>query len=476
MEPHRGHPPLPAFEQAALNEWLGSRNSSRGLPGQQLHGLNYPSVPGLTAQAGQCGLGSGYLGLDPTVGVCAPLPYQPYAPYDTSAAERQLADLFPNHLDLLSVPGIPQIDPYNAAFQEDPLFGPSVEDGQEGEEKPRSKMQEKNRRAQRRFRERQKTKFTELTGKVEELEGRLGELLSEKARLEDRTTILEHTLEMRRATSGEIDELLARRLGSVELNESGTSTANPVGNAPSQTALSAAGLGDDLAEGSVRFFHDELRLSLPFNGEHTLSIEDLKKTSPRDIICIYEQYVEELRKCLQMEAAHQPLTPAALRVVKLANEISTLLLRAWALNPVAMRQMHAHLNAEEQTPDSRNEHRRIAACLRLTEEQRTKLVAVTARFQHQRSMLVSQRQGIYQRLQRSSERSTVTEEAIEEFLKAHDAMKLLKINLCQEHWESLSYGSTATQLLTPWQMATFLVESYPQWYDFLALADALGDT
>ncbi len=50
---------------------------------------------------------------------------------------------------------------------------------------------------------------------MEELEGRLGELLSEKARLEDRTTILEHTLEMRRATSGEIDELLARRLGAV---------------------------------------------------------------------------------------------------------------------------------------------------------------------------------------------------------------------------------------------------------------------
>lgn len=34
-----------------------------------------------------------------------------------------------------------------------------------------------------------------------------------------------------------------------------------------------------------------------------------------------QQYVEELRNCLQMEAAHQPLTPAALRVVKLANEI-----------------------------------------------------------------------------------------------------------------------------------------------------------
>lgn len=59
----------------------------------------------------------------------------------------------------------------------------------------------------------------------------------------------------------------------------------------------------------------------------------------------------------------------------------------------------------------------VQACLRLTEEQRAKLVAVTARFQHQRTMLVSQRQGIYQRLQRSAERGTVTEEAIEDFLK-----------------------------------------------------------
>ncbi len=150
MEPRRGHQSLPAFEQAAFNEWLGSRNTSRGtLPGHQLHGLNLSSVPGLTGQASEGPMGSGYLGLDPvlpSVGLGASLAYQPYTPFDNSATERQLADLFPNHLDMLNVPGLPQIDPYHAVFQEDPLFGPSVEEGQEGEEKPRSKMQEKNRR------------------------------------------------------------------------------------------------------------------------------------------------------------------------------------------------------------------------------------------------------------------------------------------------------------------------------------------
>ncbi len=34
-----------------------------------------------------------------------------------------------------------------------------------------------------------------------------------------------------------------------------------------------------------------------------------------------QQYVDELRCCLGLEAADQPLTPAAVRVVKLANEI-----------------------------------------------------------------------------------------------------------------------------------------------------------
>ena len=60
----------------------------------------------------------------------------------------------------------------------------------------------------------------------------------------------------------------------------------------------------------------------------------------------------------------------------------------------------------------------LQACLRLTDEQREKLVAVTARFQHQRSTLLAQRQGIYTRLQRPSERgTTVSDEAIDEFLK-----------------------------------------------------------
>ena len=51
--------------------------------------------------------------------------------------------------------------------------------------------------AQKRFRERQKTKFTELTSKVEQLEARLATALVEKAKSEDRAAILEKCLELR---------------------------------------------------------------------------------------------------------------------------------------------------------------------------------------------------------------------------------------------------------------------------------------
>jgi hypothetical protein len=39
------------------------------------------------------------------------------------------------------------------------------------------------------------------------------------------------------------------------------------------------------------------------------------------LLRLLQQYVEELRSCLAAEGADEALTPAALHVVKLANEI-----------------------------------------------------------------------------------------------------------------------------------------------------------
>jgi hypothetical protein len=145
MEPRRGQSHAPAFDQAAFGKWLSSRQGSRGgalqqQQQQQPAGLGHAGLPD------QLGLGSGYLGLDPGLppaAGCAPPPFQHYPHLETSATERQLSDLFSHQLDLLNLPALAHIDPYHAGFPDEPLFGPAME------EKPRSKMQEKNRRVRR---------------------------------------------------------------------------------------------------------------------------------------------------------------------------------------------------------------------------------------------------------------------------------------------------------------------------------------
>ena len=45
---------------------------------------------------------------------------------------------------------------------------------------------------------------------------------------------------------------------------------------------------EDIAEGSIRFFNDDLCLSIPFKGNHFMSIEAIKSLTPRDVIHLYE--------------------------------------------------------------------------------------------------------------------------------------------------------------------------------------------
>ena len=58
---------------------------------------------------------------------------------------------------------------------------------------------------------------------------------------------------------------------------SGGSLAAPIGINP-----------EDIAEGSIRFFHNDLCLSIPFKGEHFMSIDTIKALTPRELILLYE--------------------------------------------------------------------------------------------------------------------------------------------------------------------------------------------
>ena len=137
---------MPTYDSATsqLNDWLGG---ARYRGAQEQPGLGFSGLAGLPPHANGGLLGQGYLdAMLPGQGMGGPLQHTPYTPLDASLTERQLADLYPGQLDLLSVPGLAHLDPFLGNYQEEPLFGSTSEGLQDGEDKPRSKMQEKNRR------------------------------------------------------------------------------------------------------------------------------------------------------------------------------------------------------------------------------------------------------------------------------------------------------------------------------------------
>ena len=237
--------------------------------------------------------------------------------------------------------------------------------------------------AQRRFRERQKTKFIDLNTRVEELEGVIGELLSEKTRLEDRTSFLEKALECRSSSSesnlsampcsgsqaGSLTPasrplacqqqcfLIARHptlcqqaqpciavhgqsahawclWGDLTLccviqdvpelqKAAQLGTQLPASASGGALALPAGINPEDIAEGSIRFFHDDLCLSIPFKGEHFMSIDAIKALTPRELILLYEASPSTLvlllisgMQCLCFAPPQIPERSAALFVIE----------------------------------------------------------------------------------------------------------------------------------------------------------------
>ena len=65
-------------------------------------------------------------------------------------------------------------------------------------------------------------------------------------------------------------------------------TQLPASASGGSLALPAGINPEDIAEGSIRFFHDDLCLSIPFKGEHFMSIDAIKALTPRELILLYE--------------------------------------------------------------------------------------------------------------------------------------------------------------------------------------------
>ncbi|KAK2077622.1 hypothetical protein QBZ16_004468 [Prototheca wickerhamii] len=341
-------------------------------------------------------------------------------------------------------------------------------------------LQEKNRRAQRRFRERQKMKVAELEGQVATLTSQLERLTSEHTALAAHSQRLEAAL----AASAAREERAAAaaacspRAAQDDLGRPPLAPAAPAlsttGGVPATVAeVTGSGVGGSggAAGGEMRsgepgsgprLGEDEGRLPVVFQGDLRLTLRDgqslsltscqLRDMTPAELARYYKTYVNELAQSLVEGGAPGP------RVEALVDDVCRLWTRVGLCNPAGVK--HFSLTRVEPGagaaggPDDRVAA--VSRALDLRPDQRASLARLRALFAGKLASI------------RARRRAVRALAAL--YLASHEAARSLREALREEHILVLDFESTIFKhVLTNLQVAQLMIHSFPWTPDCLAL-------
>eukprot|EP00198_Chlamydomonas_reinhardtii_P008805 XP_001698142.1 predicted protein [Chlamydomonas reinhardtii] len=287
---------------------------------------------------------------------------------------------------------------------------------------------EKNRKAQRRFRERQKTKLLELHKQIEELTGKVSNLQTENAALHSRTSILEKVLDMRNEQIQVMQE--NKEVSEAEL----------------------AGLG-------------------PGQALVPLTPEAIKEMSSEDIYRVYQTYVKEL-SVSELSVADAAAMSDLERVVR---ELSVMLMRLGVARPLEARKFivfsRQYLgNTEREVIELwKSKH------IELTPEQMREIVELKRMFLTKIEPIMEERKHLNISIQTNLPHDTYHTKSSISYIKAHEAVSKLRDNLRSEQHVVLEFAIAVFRgVFRPQQMATLLVRCYPAVPDALGIASALA--
>lgn len=303
-------------------------------------------------------------------------------------------------------------------------------------------LQEKNRKAQRRFRERQKAKVSELEQKVAEQQRAMTVLLQDKANLESRVNIFVRVLQMR-------DE-------QIEQIRSGQ-------------RILATKDKDEVAES----FKDDLTLTVRDGQPLVLTPSQVKNMTLNDMVNIWKEYVNELAQSLIDIDKNPQDVVAADKIKRLCNEATILCMRVAISNPVITKSFVACQLEEncivtgEEPPEM---WLNVARSLLLSPEQRSELIQLRRLFISKLSSIIDQRKEIYTLLTGSVPSAIGARHTAIRYLQSHECIEKLKRNMREEHVLKLDWISTLFKhLLTPIQVARCIVQGWPYTPDTLAI-------
>lgn len=331
-------------------------------------------------------------------------------------------------------------------------------------------LQEKNRRAQRRFRERQKQRVAEL---------------------EEQVASLQAQLEVERAARAAAPVMPL--LPPVAMPQVGSALMHPV---PSDSDMQHEGAskgvkrevhqspravvgGQAPSSSSPPASDEELVLPTAFGEALTLTVRDghpvqlsgreLHDMTPAELAKHYKAYVNELAGIL-VESENPNADATQERVRRLVEEVCLLCTRTALCNPPGAK--HFALTKVDDVPGQPADARvpQIARALDINAQQRRQLGQLRGLFLQKLARIAAERQDINSQLAGCVPGGTSNRAMSGRYLTSHDCARRLRESLREEHILVLDFVSTINKhVLNSQQVAQFMIQSYPWTPDCLAL-------
>jgi len=305
-------------------------------------------------------------------------------------------------------------------------------------------LQEKNRRAQRRFRERQKAKVSELLVEVEELSTRIEGLEAEKQSLTNHSAILQKVLSMK-------EEQVETMTQSLKARDEQDSSAR--GNEALEILDS-----------------DGATVSVP-------------KTAMQDKLSkIWREYVNKLAGCLVEGGANNPGEDVINTISKLVRDAVVMYKKSSLFDAATMRKWclsnMEDPGAKQQDTETQMKWKSIVRSLALTGQQKEE-VSQLKKMRGERLMELEKEacslagEMVESGLGASGPLTNVTGTLLsQQYIKHFDIVAKLRDNVAERSNAQLEFDSTLFQgIFTPLQMARVMVQSYPLVPDSMALVN-----
>lgn len=325
-------------------------------------------------------------------------------------------------------------------------------------------VQEKDRRAQKRFRERQKAKMKDMTEQLDEINAELDKLKVENDSLRNRNSILEKVLSLRNDHIRMLqDDQHVFDLGRQYYDNSIL-------------------LKDEkMIAGDASDARDDCDWSMVSSDPSAI-----KSMSPAKMVSFWKAIVRDLGNIL-VKYDNLPESDTETKQKTMEQLCETLdvggqiCMQTAVLHPTNMQYLIASTldgGASGTSPSDRSFWASVVASMHLTDEQESQVVALRDIFVSRMGSILGAREGILKNLRSVAvpDRLVALQSVISETLRVNEATQALKSNLQEEHLCGMEFiGTVFKTIFTPLQKARAIVQAYPFYPDVYQISSIIAE-